>query len=391
MRLKTLKNIRVKGKKVLLRAGFDVPFDKSGKIEDDERICESLPTIKYLFRNKAKVIIISHNGRPEGKYIKKLAMDAVARRLSQLLRQKVDKLSDCIGREVEDFIKKMKPGQVVLLENLRFHKEEEGNELIFAKKLARLGDLYVNDAFSNSHRQHASMSAVTRYLPSYAGFLVEKEVKALSEILYRPKHPFVAIVGGAKISDKLKTIINLFHKTDAMLIGGALANTILKAHGLQVGKSLIEADMVAKIRKLDLTDVRLKIPVDVVVSDRISASSKAWFRPAGAVRKNEIILDIGQDTLNLFKAIIAKARQIVWAGPMGYFEISKFSRGSFEIAKALAKSKAETCAGGGDTLHVLEKLGLKNKFSFVSTGGGAMLKFLEGKILPGIKPLIIKK
>lgn len=390
MRLKTLKNAPVFGKRVIIRAGFDVPFDKKGKIEDDERIQDSLPTIKYLLKKRAKVIIISHNGRPEGKYVKKLAMDEVAKRLSQFLKQKVFKLNDCVGKEIKNFVSNMKPGQVTLLENLRFHKEEEKNEKYFAKKLAHLGDLYVNDAFSNSHRQHASMVAVTRYLPSYAGFLVEKEVKALSEVLIEPEHPFVAIVGGAKISDKLGTIINLFHKTDALLIGGAIANTILKAHGIQVGKSLIEADMVSKVKKLPLTDVRLKIPVDVVVSDKVAKNAKAWFRPAGAVKKNEIILDIGEDTLSLFKAIIAKARQIIWAGPMGYFESKKFARGSFEIAKAVAESKAKSIVGGGDTLHVLGILHLKNKLSFISTGGGAMLKFLEGHSLPAIKPLIKK-
>ena len=390
MRLITLKNAPVFGKKVLLRAGFDVPFDKNGHISDDERIRESLPSIKYLIKKKAKLVIISHNGRPEGKYVKKLAMNEVAERLSQLLKQKVYKLNDCVGKEVERFVNQMKPGQVVLLENLRFHKEEEKNDIYFAKELARLADLYVNDAFSNSHRPHASMVGISQYLPSYAGFLVEKEVKALSEILLKPKHPFVAIVGGAKISDKLKTIINLFHKTDAMLIGGAIANTILKAHGLQVGKSLIESEMVAKVKKLNLTDVRLKIPVDVVVSDRISPASKAWLRPAGKVKKEEIILDIGEDTIKLFKAIIVKARQIIWAGPMGYFESKKFAQGSIEIAKALAKSKAKTIVGGGDTLHVLDILHLKNKFSFVSTGGGAMLKFLEGASLPALKPLMKK-
>ncbi|MFH1366565.1 MAG: phosphoglycerate kinase [Patescibacteria group bacterium] len=390
MRLRTLKKVMVANKKVLLRAGFDVPFGKNGKIEDDERIRESLPTIKYLTKNRAKVIIISHNGRPGGRYVKKLAMGEVAKRLSQLLKQKVYKLNDCVGKEVERFIDQIRPGQVVLLENLRFHVEEEKNDILFAKKLAHLGNLYVNDAFSNSHRGHASMVGIPKFLPAYPGFLVAKEVSALSQILQKPKRPFVAIIGGAKISDKLKTIINLFHKTDAILIGGAIANTILKAHGLQVGKSLIEADMVAKVKKLKLTDVRLKIPVDVVVSDKISKNAKAWFRPAGGVRKNEIILDIGEDTLNLYKAIITKARQIVWAGPMGYFEIRKFSRGSFEIAKALAKCKAKTCVGGGDTQSVLEKLGLKNKIDFVSTGGGAMLKFLEGGVLPALKPLIKK-
>ncbi|MFA5070239.1 MAG: phosphoglycerate kinase [Patescibacteria group bacterium] len=390
MRLKTLKNVNLKGKKVLLRAGFDVPLDKKGIITDEARIRESLPTIKYLIKSGAKVIIISHNGRPDGKFVKKLAMDAVAKRLSRLLKRRVNKLNDCVGQKVLAFVSKMKAGQVVLLENLRFHKEEEKNDPGFAKKLAGLGDLYVNDAFANCHRQHASVVAITRYLPSYAGFLVEKEVVALSEILMNPRHPFVAIVGGAKTSDKLRTIINLFKKTDALLIGGAIANTILKAQGLQVGRSLVEPGMISKVKKLNLTDVRLKIPVDVIVSKRISPASKAWSRPAGKVKKDEIILDIGEDTIKLYKAIIKKARQIVWAGPMGYFEILKFAAGSFEIAKTLAQSRAKTLVGGGDTLHVLDKLGLKNKIGFVSTGGGAMLKFLEGDMLPAIKPLINK-
>jgi len=386
MRLKTLSKARVKNKKVLLRCGFDVPFDKKGKIEDDTRIKQSLPTIKYLIKNKAKVIIISHNGRPGGKYVKRLAMDKIGQKLSKFLRKKVVKLNDCIGQEVKEKVDKIKPGQVILLENLRFHKEEKNKDKKFTQALADLGEVYVNDAFANSHRDHASMLGITKYLPSYAGFLMKKEIDFLEKFIKKPKGPFVAVVGGAKISSKLKAVISLFKKTDALLLGGALANTILKAKGLQVGQSLIEDKMIKKIKKMKLTDIRLKIPVDVVVTK----GKKVYQRPVGAVSRQEKIYDLGNDTINLYKQIIKKAGQIVWAGPMGFFEDKRFQKGSFEIAKTIGESQALSLVGGGDTLDVLDELNLKNKISHISTGGGAMLEFLAEGTLTAVKPLIKK-
>ena len=387
MKLKTLSQSKIKNKRVLLRCGFDVPFNKLGKIQDDERIKQSLPTLRYLIKNKAKVIIISHNGRPNGKKIKKLAMDEVAKRLGVLLKKKVIKLPDCCGKKVTDYISKMKPGQVVVLENLRFYKEEGKNMAKFAKALSELGEVYVNDAFANSHRQHASMVGIPKHLPSYAGFLVQKEVESLSRLMKKPKRPFVAVVGGAKISDKLGVILNLFNKVDALLLGGALANTILKAQKIQVGKSLIEPKMITKLSKLDLTDVRMRIPVDVMVMKKEKGKEKVYTRPSGGVGKEEYIYDIGPDTITLFISILEKARQIVWAGPMGYFEDKRFSKGSYEIAKAIGKSKAYTVVGGGDTVDVLDDLKIKNKINFISTGGGAMLRFLQEGDLPALKLL----
>jgi len=386
MKLKSIREVKIKGKRVLLRSGFDVPFDKRGKIRDDERIRDSLPTIKYLLKKKAKIIIISHNGRPNGRRVKRLAMDEVAKRLAELLRKKVDKLNECLGEKVKEYVARMKSGQIVVLENLRFCQEEKRNDLKFAKSLASLADIYINDAFANSHRQHASMVGIPRYLPSYAGFLLEKEINFLEKFIKQKKRPFVAVVGGAKISTKLGAVLNLRRKVDVMLLGGALANTILKSMNIQIGSSLIENNMIKKIKKLDLTDIGLKIPVDVIVAK----GNKVFERPVGRVGRREKIYDIGPDTIALYKAIIEKAKRIVWAGPMGYFEKKKFSRGSYEIAKAIAESRGVSLVGGGDTVEVLNELGLKNKIDFVSTGGGAMLKFLENETLPALKPLIKK-
>ncbi|MDZ7798305.1 MAG: phosphoglycerate kinase [Patescibacteria group bacterium] len=386
MRLKTFSKAKVKNKKVILRCGFDVPFSKKGKIEDDTRIKQSLPTIKYLIKNKAKVIIISHNGRPGGKYVKRLSMDEIGQKLSKFLRKKVKKLDDCVGSKVKEKVAKMKPGSVILLENLRFHQGEKNKDPKFIQALVDLGEIYINDAFANSHRDHASMFGITHYLPSYAGLLVKKEINFLQKFIKKPKKPFVAIVGGAKISSKLKAVVSLFKKTDALLLGGALANTILKAKGLQVGQSLIEDNMIKKVKKMKLTDIRLKIPVDVVVA----RGKKAYQRPVGGVDEQEKIYDIGQDTITLYKEIIKKAGQVVWAGPMGFFEDKRFQKGSYAIAQAISRSSAVSLVGGGDTLDVLNELNLKNKISHISTGGGAMLEFLTKGTLPALKPLIKK-
>jgi len=389
MKLRTIKGVNFSGKKVLLRAGFDVPLDKNGKILDDSRIKESLATIRYLLKGGARVIILAHNGRPEGKYVKVLSMDETAKRLQKLLKIKVKKLDDCIGSRVKKQINKSKE-KVIVLENLRFHLGEEKNDLNFAKKLASLGDIYVNDAFANAHRNHASMVAITKFLPSYAGLLLEKEIKNISQFISKKISPFVGMIGGAKISDKLGVIKTLSKKADFILLGGALANTILKAQGIQVGKSLIEPKMAQQAKKLDLTENKIKIPVDVIVALEKSQKAKTHDRPVGKIKSKELILDIGDDTVSLYKNIISHAKKIFWAGPMGMFEIKKFACGSCKLAKAIAYSKAETLVGGGDTLDLIDQAGLRKKFTFVSTGGGALLEFLEKGTLASLKPLIIK-
>lgn len=391
MRLRLIKEARVKDKKVLLRCGFDVPFDKKGKIKDDSRIRAALETIKLLLKSQAKIIIISHNGRPGGKRVVGLGMAQVGQRLSQLLKIKVKVLNDCLGPKVNKAVGRLKAGEIILLENLRFHPGEEKNDQKFSRELAGLADLYCNDAFANSHRNHASMVGVPRFLPSYAGLLLAEEVGILSEIMIKPKRPLVGIIGGAKISTKLPVIKNLLTKADFLLLGGALANTILKAQGLQVGRSLIEKKMVKLASELVLTENRLKIPLDVVVATEISDRAKTYCRPAGRVAKEEIILDIGPETVSLYCSIIKKAKSVVWNGPMGYFEINKFSRGTYDIARAVSRSGLESIVGGGETIEVIKKINLLKKFTYVSTGGGAMLELLAGKKLKAIELLKTKK
>ncbi len=378
----------MRGKRVLVRGGFNVPVNSRGEITDDSRLRASLPTIRWLIDRKAKVILISHLGRPDGKRVPRLSMEAVGERLSELLDRQVRTLGDCVGPTVEQAVATLKSGQVALLENLRFHPEEEENDAHFARHLARLADLYVDDAFENIHRRHASMSAITQYLPSVAGFLVEREVTTLSRVLSKPRRPFVTIIGGAKISTKLVLIRKLLPKVDYLLLGGALANTMLKAHGIQVGKSLIEPAMVAAIRRLRLTDPKLKIPVDVIVASEPTAEARTFRRAVGNVRPDELILDIGPDTVALFNAIIAKARTVVWNGTVGLAELPSFAKGTRAVTRALAKAKATTIVGGGETVDAVRKLGLTKRLTLISSGGGAMLEFLEGKPLPGLVPLL---
>ncbi len=383
--MRSLKEVDVSGKRVLVRVGFDVPL-KNGRVADDKRIRASLPTIEFLRKRKAKVILISHLGRPEGNVIDQLRLEPVAKRLSELLKYPVHYEPDCVGAEVEDRVRGLHEGDVLLLENLRFYPEEEKDNNLFAQKLAALADIYVNDAFSVSHRAHASVHAITKFLPSYAGFLLQKEVAMLSTLLKSPKRPFLAVMGGAKVSDKIGVIESLLKKVDAVLVGGAMMFTFLKALGYEIGKSRYEQDKLALARAL-LKKGRKKIilPTDVVVA--ISQKSRAKVVPVAKIPKNMMGLDTGPETRSIYAEMIREARTIFWNGPMGMFEIHAFAKGTNTIAKAMAACRGVTVVGGGDSVAAIERLKLEKKYTHVSTGGGASLEFLEGKQLPGIKAL----
>lgn len=387
MAKKTIRDINVSSKRVLVRVDFNVPLEK-GKISDDTRIVEALPTIQYLLKKNAKIILMSHLGRPKGKVVEKLRLEPVGRHLSYLLAEPIITLTDCVGEAVERKVHEMEEGDIVLLENLRFHSEEEKNDPEFAKKLASLGEIYVNDAFGTAHRAHASTEGVTHFLPSVAGLLMEKEVIVLSELMEKPAHPLICLIGGAKISTKIKVIKNLLNKVDNMLLGGALVNTILKAQGRNIGKSLSEEEMILEAKNL-ISQIakKLFLPKDYIVADKASGDAPSRIAMPEDIKDTEIILDIGPETIKFYKNFISKAKTIIWNGPMGMFEIMKFAQGSYEIARAVAESSAKTVIGGGETLDVVKSLGLKDKIYFVSTGGGAMLEFLEGKKLPGIEAL----
>lgn len=388
MNLRSLRGVAVRGKRVLVRTGLNVPLNDRGRIADATRLTASLPTLRWLIQRRAKLILLSHIGRPGGRRVPKLSLMAVSERLAALLHRRVRTLPDCIGPTVERAVASLHAGQVLLLENLRFHPEEEVNDAVFARRLARLGDLYVDDAFENAHRSHASMVAITHYLPSYAGLLLEAEVRQLTRILKRPRRPFVTIIGGAKISTKLGLIRTLLPRVDYLLLGGALANTLLKAQGIQVGKSVIEPTIVRLLRRLPLTNPKLQMPIDVMVASRVAADVRPRRCAVGRVRPGEFILDIGSDTLALYRNVVRAAGTIVWNGPMGYNELPAFSRGTKRLAQAIAASSATSILGGGETIEALRTTNLLKRFSFVSTGGGAMLEFLEGKPLPALKPLL---
>lgn len=388
MDLKIIQEAEVENKKVLIRCGFDVPFDDDGEIVNDERIKECIPSIKYLVENKARVIICAHNGRPKGKIIPKLSMEKVGKRLEKLLKLPVKMVNDCIGSDVEEMVEKLLPGEILLLENLRFHIEEKENNPAFAKELASLAEIYVNDAFANSHREHASMIGVVEYLPAYAGFRLQKEIEVLSGVLDKPEKPLVAVIGGAKISDKIKVIKRFLEIADHVLIGGALANTILKAKGISIGRSIVEDEMIDFAKELLLTDTNFHLPVDVIVASRIDKDAVTEIKAAGNVDEHEYILDIGPDTIKLYENILERAKTIVWGGPMGYFELKSFAEGTIKIAKAISNSNAISVVGGGDTMEALDRAGVRKKINFISTGGGAMLKFLERSTLPALKILL---
>ncbi|RME72963.1 MAG: phosphoglycerate kinase [Chloroflexi bacterium] len=389
MNKKTIKDVDVSGKRVLVRVDFNVPL-ADGKVADDRRIRAALPTIQYLLDNGAAVILMSHLGRPKDGPDPKFAMDPVAVRLGELLGRPVKKLDDCVGPEVEAAVKAMKPGDVILLENTRFHKEEKKNDPAFAAQLAALGEVYVNDAFGSAHRAHASTAGVTDTLrPAVAGFLLEKELAYLGGALANPERPFLAIMGGAKISDKIAVIENLLKKVDSLLIGGGMANTFFVAQGYKVGKSLVEEEAIDTAKKLlaDHGD-KLVLPVDCVVAREFKADAEAKVVPVDEVPDDWMILDIGPATVAHFSNRLAAAKTVVWNGPMGVFEFPRFAEGTFAVARALAELKdATTIIGGGDSAAAVEQSGLADKMSHISTGGGASLEFLEGKVLPGVAAL----
>jgi phosphoglycerate kinase len=386
---KTVRMLDVAGKRVLVRVDFNVPLEK-GTVSDDTRIRAALPTIQYLLEHNARPILCSHLGRPKGKADPKYSLKPVAVRLGQLLDRPVEMAPDCVGPVVEEMARKLPPGSVLLLENLRFHPEEEANDARFARALASLADVYVNDAFGSAHRAHASTVGVTAYLPAVAGFLMEKELAFLGRALAAPARPFIAVLGGAKVSDKIKVIHNLLGKVDSLLIGGGMANTFLKAEGKAVEESLVENDKLAEARTL-LRDggSKLILPVDAVVADRLDAGAQTRTVRVDAVPTGWRILDIGPETTELFMQHLRTAQTVVWNGPMGVFELAPFAAGTFAIARALTQlSGATTIIGGGDSAAAVEQAGVAQQMTHISTGGGASLEFLEGKELPGVAALL---
>lgn len=384
---KSVRDIDVKGKKVLVRVDFNVPI-KDGVVQDDTRIRAALPTIQYLLDNGAAVILFSHLGRPKGGPDPKYSMKPVADYLGGLMGKEVKFAEDCVGEPAEKQVSGLKPGQLLVLENTRFHPEEEKNDLDLAKKMASLADIYVNDAFGSAHRAHSSTEGVARFLPAVAGFLMEKEIQYLSQAIDNPKRPFVAILGGAKVSDKIGVIKNLLVKADAILIGGGMANTFFKAQGYPMGSSLVEDEVLDLAKELlAAAGTKLRLPVDVVVAQSLDEGVETKVMPVGPVADGYKILDIGPESVAAYSKVIAGAATVVWNGPMGVFEVSTFAKGTFGIADAMAQSKAVTIVGGGDSASAIQKSGLADKITHISTGGGASLEMLEGLVLPGVAAL----
>jgi len=391
MPIQTVDQIELKGRKVFVRVDFNVPLNEKNEITDDTRILLSLPTIRFVKEAGGKVVLASHLGRPKGKRDQKFSLVPVAERLSQLLGRKVALAIDCIGDEVQKQIKGMKEGEVLLLENLRFHPEEEKNDENFSKALASLCEVYVNDAFGAAHRAHASTEGMTRYVKTVAaGFLMMKEVESLEKALVNPQKPYVAILGGAKVSDKIAVIENLLNKVTTLLVGGGMAFTFLKAKGFDVGKSLVEEDQLGfSLNLLARAEGKVKflLPYDHIAAERMDIQAKRQIVKNEKIPSDWVCLDIGPETVRVFSEEIRSAKTIVWNGPMGVFEMEPFSQGTFAIAKAVANSSAFSIVGGGDSVAAVNKAGVADKIKHISTGGGASLEFLEGKKLPGIEAL----
>ncbi|WOC32025.1 MULTISPECIES: phosphoglycerate kinase [Caproicibacterium] len=385
---KTVEDIDVAGKRVLVRCDFNVPFDSEGNISDTKRIDGALPTIKYLVNHKAKVILCSHLGRPKGEFNMKFSLAPVAKCLSEKLGQEVKMAKDVIGEDAKGIAASLKDGEVELLENVRFHKEEEKNDPAFAKELASMADIYVNDAFGTAHRAHASTAGVADYLPAVCGYLIQKEITVMGTALQDPKRPFVAILGGAKVSDKIGVITNLLDKVDTLIIGGAMAYTFMNALGYSIGSSLCEKDKIDTAKdimaKAKEKDVKFLIPLDNVVAKEYAENAEFQTIPSDCIPDGWMGLDIGPKTREAFAQAIRGAGTVVWNGPMGVSEWKNFAAGTIAVAKAVAESNAISIIGGGDSAAAVENLGFADKMTHISTGGGASLEFLEGKVLPGI-------
>ena len=395
MEKKSVRDVDVKGKRVLVRVDFNVPFDeKTGEITDASRIKASLPTIRYLVDHQAKVILCSHLGRPDGKPVSKFSLKQVVAKASEIIGKAVGFASDCIGPEAERAVKAMKNGGILLLENVRFHMEEEKNDPDFARALSKLADIFVQDAFGTAHRKHASIVGITRYMPAVAGLLLEKEIITLGGLITNPDHPFGALLGGAKVSDKIALMENILDKVDVLLVGGGMAATFLKAKGYEIGQSLFEDDRVETTRtlvsKAAARNTRLVLPVDVVVTNEASEKGSRQIVPVDKIPKDQKLVDIGPKTIETFKAELEKCCTVFWNGPMGIYEIAQFAQGTETMVKLLAGLKASTIIGGGSTAEIVTNMGLAGKMTFVSTGGGASMSFLSGEKLPGVESLLNK-
>ena len=394
MNKKTVRDIDLKGKKVFVRCDFNVPMDENQNITDNNRIVAALPTIKYLLENDCKIILASHLGRPKGEFKKEFSLEPVSKELSKLLGVEVIMAKDVIGEDANKKASELKEGEILLLENVRFHKEETENDPEFSKKLASMAEIYVNDAFGTAHRAHSSTTGIASYLPGVSGFLIEKELKFLGNAVNNPKRPFVAILGGAKVSDKIGVIDSLLEKVDTLIIGGGMAYTFFKAMGYEVGNSICEMDKLelAKnlMEKAKAKGVKLMLPVDTKIGKEFKADTESKVVKYDEIPEGWEGFDIGDESIAEFKAELEKAKTVVWNGPLGLFEFEQFAKGTNEIAKQLAKIDATTIIGGGDSAAAVKKAGLQDKITHVSTGGGASLEFLEGKKLPGIEALMNK-
>jgi len=396
MQKKTIRDIDVAGKKVLLRVDFNVPLDiNTGAISDDSRIRASLPTINYLVKHKARLILCSHLGRPKGKVVEELRIKPVAEHLSYLTGLPVSTVPDCVGKEVRNRVKALKEGDILFLENVRFHPEEETNDPHFSQELARLADIYVNDAFGTAHRAHASTVGVAKYLPAVAGFLMETELKAMGPLLRTPEHPFACVIGGAKVSDKIGLLQNMLKKVDALLVGGGMAATFLKAQGYETGHSPVERDKLELAKELlkeaEEWGVSLLLPTDAVVAEEIKDGVPTKIVPIAQIPASAYIMDIGPQTIELFSNELRKCHTIMWNGPMGIYEIPQYAHGTKAIAELLANINSTTIIGGGSSAEIVQEMGLTDKMTHVSTGGGASLRLLEGITLPGVEALLDKR